>query len=291
MIYSVRHETRYEYEDPVSVSHHILRISPRDTPSQTCRFRRISVSPRPPRFETHTDYFGNTVTLFTLAEPHASLTVEATSEIEVIAQPEPDFASSMPWERVRDALARASSEDAVDAAQFVFDSKRVRARRNLAEYARESFAHGRPLLDSAFDLTRRIFQDFRFDSKATEVSTPVETFFEKRRGVCQDFAHLQIACLRSIGLAARYVSGYLRTIPPPGRPRLAGADASHAWVSVWCPRTAWVDFDPTNNCVPGDGHITAAWGRDYNDVSPVYGVLQGGARHNLHVGVDVIPEQ
>lgn len=289
MIYQIRHETKYTYEDPVSVSHHILRLRPRNTGSQTCRASRISVTPKPPKYENHTDYFGNGVTLFTLIEPHEQLTVEAVADLEVNAAPEPDFKASTPWEHVRDLMSAASTDDAVDASQFVFDSKRVAARRNLAEYARESFEPRRPLLDAALELTRRIFQDFRFDSKATEVSTPVETFFEKRRGVCQDFAHLQIACLRSLGLAARYVSGYLRTIPPPGRPRLAGADASHAWVSVWSPEAGWVDFDPTNNCVPTDGHVTVAWGRDYSDVSPVYGVLLGGAHHTLDVGVDVIP--
>ena len=152
-----------------------------------------------------------------------------------------------------------------------------------------SFPAGRPILEAAFDLTARIHQDFRFDAKATEVTTPVETFFEKRRGVCQDFSHLQIACMRSLGLPARYVSGYLRTLPPPGRPRLVGADASHAWCSAWCPGYGWVDFDPTNNCVPSDGHITLAWGRDYSDVSPIRGVLLGGAKHSLKVGVDVMP--
>lgn len=289
MIYQVRHQTSYVYEDSVSVSHHILRLSPRNTPSQTCRASRVSVTPKPSRYTGFTDYFGNTLTLFTLIEPHERLTVEATSELEVTAPAALDLAASPPWEAVRDLMSGASADDAVNASQFVFDSKRAMAGRNLAGYARESFAPARPLLEAAFDLTRRIYQDFRFDAKATEVSTPVETFFEKRRGVCQDFAHLQIACMRSLGLPARYVSGYLRTIPPPGRPRLAGADASHAWVSVWCPVLEWVDFDPTNNCMPSDGHITVAWGRDYGDVSPVYGVLLGGAHHTLDVGVDVVP--
>jgi transglutaminase-like putative cysteine protease len=171
----------------------------------------------------------------------------------------------------------------------VFDSQRIRSTPELAAYARESFPAGHPLLAAVLDLMRRIHQDLRFDKKATEVATPVQTFFEKRRGVCQDFAHLQIGCLRSLGLPARYVSGYLRTMPPPGRPRLVGADASHAWCSAWCPVAGWVDFDPTNNCVPLDGHITVAWGRDYSDVSPIYGVLLGGATHELHVEVDVMP--
>ena len=163
------------------------------------------------------------------------------------------------------------------------------AKPELAAYASESFPRNRPLLEAVLDLTARIHHDFRFDPKATEVTTPVETFFEKRRGVCQDFSHLQIACMRSLGLPARYISGYLRTLPPKGRPRLVGADASHAWCSAWCPGFGWVDFDPTNNCIPTDGHITLAWGRDYSDVSPIRGVLLGGAKHSLKVGVDVMP--
>jgi transglutaminase-like putative cysteine protease len=215
--------------------------------------------------------------------------VEATSELEVHAPPPSDFSMSPAWEQVRDSVASDHSDEGLEAYQFVFDSKRVAAKPELAGYATESFPPGRPLLEGALELTRRINQDFRFDTKATEVSTPVETFFEKRRGVCQDFSHLQIACMRSIGLPARYVSGYLRTLPPPGRPRLVGADASHAWCSAWSPGAGWVDFDPTNNCVPADGHITVAWGRDYSDVSPVHGVLLGGSEHTLDVGVDVIP--
>jgi transglutaminase-like putative cysteine protease len=217
------------------------------------------------------------------------MTVEATSELEVHTLAHPVFSQSPAWETVRDAVASDHSPEGTDAYQFVFDSIRVSAKPELALYARESFSPGRPLLEAVFDLTTRIHQDFRFDPKATEVTTPVETFFEKRRGVCQDFSHLQIACMRSLGLPARYVSGYLRTLPPAGGTRLVGADASHAWCAAWCPGFGWVDFDPTNNCVPSDGHITLAWGRDYSDVSPIRGVLLGGAKHSLKVGVDVMP--
>ena len=275
MKYVVRHETRYEYEDPVSISHHILRLKPRRADSNT-----ISVTPHPPALVDHIDYFGNNVTSFNLLEPHNCLVVISTSELEVNAPPAAEFSASPPWESVIPEL---------DACQFVFDSVRARSRPQLRKYALESFPPRRPLLEGVWDLTHRIHEDFRFDTKATEVSTPVETFFEKRRGVCQDFSHLQIACLRSLGLPARYVSGYLRTLPPPGRPRLVGADASHAWCAAWSPGVGWVDFDPTNDCVPTDGHITVAWGRDYTDVSPVYGVLLGGASHKLDVGVDVMP--
>jgi transglutaminase-like putative cysteine protease len=289
MIYQVRHKTTYDYEDPVSVSHHILRLTPHNTRNQTCRRSDISVIPRPPSYSWHTDYFGNRNAAFTLLEPHDRLIVDASMELEVNALPLPRFSASPPWEQVRDSLAADYTDEGLNAYQYVFDSNRVTARPELADYARESFPRERPLLEATMDLTHRIFHDFRFDTKATEVSTPVETFFEKRRGVCQDFSHLQIACMRSLGLPARYISGYLRTLPPPGRPRLIGADASHAWCAVWSPGAGWVDFDPTNNCVPSDGHLTLAWGRDYSDVSPIHGVLLGGAEHTLETGVDVMP--
>jgi transglutaminase-like putative cysteine protease len=281
----------YDYEDPVSVSHHLVRLTPRNLPGQVCRGTQIAILPVPHTTTTATDYFGNTQTFFTLEEPHDCLIVEACSELEVHSAVHPDFSASAPWETVVDSLVSDHSEEGLDAYQFVFDSQRVGASRELADYAREAFPAGRPLLEAILDLMRKIHRDFRFDTKATEVSTPVQVFFEKRRGVCQDFAHLQIACLRSLGLPARYISGYLQTLPPPGRPRLVGADASHAWCSAWCPGAGWVDFDPTNNCVPTDGHITVAWGRDYSDVSPIHGVLLGGAKHTLDVGVDVEPLQ
>jgi transglutaminase-like putative cysteine protease len=290
MRYQVRHQTIYDYVQPVSVSHHLVRLTPRDLRGQRCRAIHLSVWPLPPvQPTTHIDYYGNTVTSFTLPESHTRMTVEAISELEVDALAQPIFSESPSWETVRDAVPQDLTPEGLEAYQFVFDSLRVSAKPELADYASESFLSDRPLLEAVLDLTARIHQDFRFDPKATEVTTPVETFFEKRRGVCQDFSHLQVACMRSLGLPARYVSGYLRTVPPPGKPRPVGADASHAWCSAWCPGFGWVDFDPTNNCVPSDGHITLAWGRDYSDVSPIRGVLLGGAKHSLKVGVDVMP--
>ena len=289
MIYRVRHVTTYEYDDPVSVSHHVVRLTPHNSQHQTCRHWSLAITPQPASRNSHVDYFGNATIAFTMLEPHERLAAEATSEIEVNVLPPPEFARSPPWESVRDMLPSARTDEELNACQFVFDSPRVAQLPVLAEYARESFPAGRPILEATLDLTRRIHRDFRFDNRATEVSTPVETFFEKRRGVCQDFAHLQIACMRSLGLPARYVSGYLRTVPAPGQARLVGADASHAWCATWSPGAGWMDFDPTNNCVPSDGHITVAFGRDYTDVSPIHGVLLGGARHTLETGVDVEP--
>jgi transglutaminase-like putative cysteine protease len=291
VIYRVRHRTTYDYQDLVSVSHHLVRLTPRNLPAQVCRGTQISILPAPPITATHNDYFGNIQTFFTLQEPHTCLIVEASSELEVYSIKRPDFSGSPPWETVVESLISDHSEEGLDAYQFVFGSQRVTASRELADYARDAFPVDRPLLEAILDLMRKIHRDFQFDTKATEVTTPVQAFFQKRRGVCQDFAHLQIACIRSLGLPARYISGYLRTLPPPGRPRLVGADASHAWCSAWCPGAGWVDFDPTNNCVPEDGHITVAWGRDYSDVSPIHGVLLGGAKHTLDVGVDVMAIQ
>jgi transglutaminase-like putative cysteine protease len=291
MIYRVRHKTTYDYEDPVSISHHLVRLTPRDLSGQVCREIQIDILPAPALTASHSDYFGNIQTFFTLQEPHHVLIVEASSKLEVHSIAHPDFSASPAWETVVESVASDHSEEGLDAYQFVFGSQRVTASRELGDYARDVFTAGRPLLEAIGDLTRKINTDFHFDTSATEVTTPVQAFFKKRRGVCQDFAHLQIACLRSLGLPARYISGYLRTLPPPGRPRLVGADASHAWCSAWCPAAGWVDFDPTNNCVPTDGHITLAWGRDYSDVSPIHGVLLGGAKHTLEVGVDVLPIQ
>jgi transglutaminase-like putative cysteine protease len=197
----------------------------------------------------------------------------------------------MPWEDVARSLPTDYTSAGLGAYQFTFESPRIRIRPEFAAYALESFTPKRPMLEALLDLTTRIHRDFRFDSKVTNVRTPPEDVFRKRRGVCQDFAHVQIACLRSLNLPARYVSGYLRTYPPPGRPRLVGADASHAWVSSYCPGVGWVDLDPTNNVVPSDGHVTLAWGRDYGDVSPLRGLILGGGAHTVKVSVDVEPIQ
>ena len=192
-----------------------------------------------------------------------------------------------PWESVRALLEQDHSPPGLEARQFVYDSHYVKASPALAAYAAPSFPANRPVLEAARDLTRRIHQDFQYDPKATTVATPIQEVLEHRRGVCQDFAHLQIGCLRALGLSARYISGYLRTVPPPGQERLVGVDASHAWLSVYCPGWGWVDLDPTNDLIPSDGHLVLAWGRDYDDVSPVKGVNLGGGRHSVIVGVDV----
>jgi transglutaminase-like putative cysteine protease len=247
----------------------------------------LQITPTPALFVEQADFFGNRATYFMVEEPHEQLTLKAESETEVVPLAAPDAAVTPPWESVRAFLEQDRSPQGLEACQFVYDSPYVKASPELAGYALASFPAGRPVLEAARDLTRRIHQDFRYDPKATTVATPLHEVLEFRRGVCQDFAHLQIGCLRALGLSARYVSGYLRTDPPPGQERLVGVDASHAWLSVYCRGSGWVDLDPTNDLIPSDGHLQLAWGRDYDDVSPVKGVNLGGGRHSVTVGVDV----
>ena len=285
--YQIIHKTVYDYDNPVSVSHHLVRMTPRELPRQHFMQREMLGEPKPNLSTSHEDYFGNTVTFITVEEPHRRLLLTAKSEVEVTAPQPPE--STPPWESVRELCRGSTLNAAREACEFAFPSTLVPRSPEYANYAGESFPNGRPLLDAALHLMGRIHKDFKFDAKATTVATPLEQVFRQRRGVCQDFAHLQIACLRSLGLSARYVSGYLETLPPPGKPKLIGADASHAWLQLWCGDAGWIDIDPTNNTLPGERYITLAWGRDYTDVSPLRGVLTGSGRHQLNVAVDVLP--
>jgi transglutaminase-like putative cysteine protease len=290
MTYRIVHKTKYKYKTPVSVGNHIAYLTPRTSPHHTCRSHELLITPTPAGIDDRIDYFGNSVTFFTIRERHYELKIEARSEV-VIDDPAMAWPERSPaWEEVVRALPGDLSPEGLYAYQFVFESPRVRPNPEFARYASESFSPGRRLADALLDLTGRIHKDFRFDSKATNVRTTPEEVLRLKRGVCQDFAHLQVACLRSLGLPARYVSGYLRTYPPPGQARLAGADASHAWVSAYCPGIGWLDVDPTNNMVPSQSHVTLSWGRDYGDVSPVRGVILGGRDHKVEVGVDMEPE-
>ena len=287
MRYEITHTTTYEYSDPVSVSYHVLRLHPRAHAGQRCLRNELHIDPRPVVAQTHSDYFGNVVTFVTVEGAHRKWVVTSRSELEVEAVPAPAPESTTGWEEARDRAR--GDEGALESGDFLFPSPLIKAPSLFAAYAAPSFPAGRPLLEAVLDLTRRIHREFKFDSKATTVTTPVEQMLNNRRGVCQDFAHLEIACLRSMGIPARYVSGYLETDPPPGKPRLVGADASHAWVSFYCPGNGWVDVDPTNNLIPSTRHLTVAWGRDYGDVSPVRGVILGSGEHSLKVSVDVLP--
>jgi transglutaminase-like putative cysteine protease len=289
MIYRISHRTTYKYKYPVSAGNHVACLHPRTLPHHNVTRSELHIQPTPATRTERVDYFGNLLCFFTVQEPHKELVVESRSEVIVESDATRWPKQSPAWEEAARALPNDLSPAALEAYQFGFESPRIRVRPEFAAYALESFTPGRPLAEGLLDLTARIHKDFRFDSKVTTVRTPTEEVFRKRRGVCQDFSHLQIACLRSLNLAARYVSGYLRTYPPPGKPRLVGADASHAWVSVFCPGVGWLDMDPTNNLVPSNGHVTLAWGRDYGDVSPLRGLILGGGAHTLKVAVDMEP--
>ncbi len=289
MLYHVNHRTTYRYAYPVSFGNHVACLKPRSFGTNRLLNNALRIHPAPTTLTERTDFFGNRLNFFTLEEPHKELVVEAKSQIVVEATPEFSQPSSLPWEDSTGSLAEGGSPEALDAYQYQLESPRIDRRPEYAAYALESFTPERPMREALLDLTARIHRDFRFDAKVTTVRTPTEEVFKKRGGVCQDFAHVQIACLRSINVPARYVSGYLRTYPPPGRPRLVGADASHAWVSAYCRRLGWLDMDPTNNVAPTDGHVTLAWGRDYGDVSPLRGLILGGGRSTLKVEVDMEP--
>jgi transglutaminase-like putative cysteine protease len=289
MKYQVTHTTRYDYGQVVVLCHNEARLQPRQTPHQSCRQSVVTVDPVPAERAERVDCFGNRVLYFAVQEPHDRLTVTAVSDVEVGADGAPDDADSPPWESVRTAEAGSDPDQhALPARQFILDSACAAASPAAAAYAAPSFPTGRPILAAVHDLNRRIHREFRFDPESTTVVTPVCEVLAQRHGVCQDFAHLAIACLRSLGLAARYVSGYLETTAPPGAERLQGADASHAWFAVFVPRIGWVDFDPTNDCRPADRHVTTAWGRDYADVTPLKGVIFGGGTRRLEVSVDMV---
>ena len=287
MTYDLIHRTIYEYALPVTVSHHTARIEPRQLPYQQVGDYSLRVEPLPAVLKPRVDFFGNQVCRFSIQKIHERLEITASSRVTVAAVTPPALALSPEWEAVVKLFSDPVSPGVVEPYQFVFDSPLLRTLPELADYARESFEPGMPLLAAVASLNKRIYTDFKYDPRATTIATPLEEVLEKRRGVCQDFAHLAIASLRSVGLPARYVSGYLRTRPPEGKERLIGSDASHAWFSIFCPDVGWVDFDPTNNLLSGEDHITAAYGRDYSDVSPVSGVITGGGSHRVRVSVDV----
>ena len=284
--YRVRHETTYDYRRNVTLSQQVVHMTPRSFAYQTVVSHQLVIEPDPPDWSTHIDYFGNATKTFTLASPHRRLIIRADSMVELHARPDADKTrDTLPWESQRDQLANPLDTHLLPEVAFLYDSPHVECSTDLRDYARPLFTNGRPLLDACMDLTEHIFQEFEFDPEATTISTPLVEVLQGKRGVCQDFAHLMIGCLRSLGLACRYVSGYILTTPPAGEERLIGADASHAWVSVYCTGIGWVDYDPTNRCLVQDEHVTVGWGRDYGDVAPIRGLVLGGGGQKLNVEV------
>ena len=286
-VYEVRHRTAYTYAEPVTASYGQLHMLPRELSGQRCRQAEITVSPRPEVLSERIDFFGNRVSAFVLHEPHTQLTVNAVSIVEVEDRAaELSLFGERAWESV--AAAVRSGDVEYDICQYLLDSPLIAAREAYREYAEASFTAGGGVLEAITSLTHRIHRDFRYKPGSTSVSTPLAEVFEQREGVCQDFAHAEIACLRAVGIPARYVSGYLETDPPPGKPKLTGVDGSHAWLSVFIPDTGWIAVDPTNDQFVNGRYVTTAVGRDYNDVPPMQGVIYtDGKTEKLSVEVDV----
>lgn len=303
MLLHLVHETRYAYSPTVESAHHVLHLRPASHAGQELLSHTLTISPQPAQRHDQTDVYGNTRTFFSLHTPHDQLTVVAESMVSTLAVPEKPMAG-LAWEQVREQFRYQAGGAYDSAGEFVFASPYVPRDEAFAEFARPSFTPGRPLPQAAQHLMERIHTEMVYDSDSTEVGTPALEALQLRKGVCQDFAHIMVACCRSMGVPARYVSGYLLTNPAPGQPRLIGCDASHAWASVYCPLASegggmalavgqnpgvWLDFDPTNNRAPGEDYVTLATGRDFLDVSPMRGVIRGGAHHVLDVAVTVTP--
>lgn len=292
--YRIKHRTQYKYSDSVAICRNQLRMMPRSASTAVmdviCHSSGINVDPTPGSALEHIDYFGNRVTSFSIESIHRELTVTANSEVSVNCKLDVLELQSDRWDLIGQRIDNGLDPSWLSVQEYRFDSPRITRGDAFAEFARPSFPEGRPIIQGAFDLTQRIYKEFRYDVDATDVFTTTEQAFRSKAGVCQDFAHVQIACLRSIGIPARYVSGYLRTVVPEGTERLVGADESHAWVSIYTGESfGWIDFDPTNNCPANENHIPIAIGRDFSEVSPMRGVVIGGGTAALSVSVDVAP--
>lgn len=288
MRYRVTHTTRYEYAKSVILCHNEARMTPADGGRQTRKRSVFTIEPSPKVFRERKDFFGNRVTYFDVEAPHSRLSVSVVSEVVTEAMPtQLNLGADTPWEQVRARIHEGAEPELRSVRQFVLDSPLVRSLPGLRDWTLASFTPGRGVMAAALDLMRRIHVEFTYDPTATTLSTPLAHVWRDKRGVCQDFAHIAIAMLRGIGLAAGYVSGYLETLPPPGKPKLVGADASHAWFSLYVPEAGWIEFDPTNDKMPTEQYVVVARGRDYADVAPLKGVIYGGGRHTMKVSVDV----
>jgi transglutaminase-like putative cysteine protease len=289
--YRLEHRTTYRYSEPVTLSHQQLHLTPRHLAYQRSRTHEVTITPAPTYRRERTDAFGNPVTEIAIESAHSRLEIVGRSNVEVGPREVPEADKTTAWETVREALAyRAGWRpgfEALEATQFLFESPHARVKRDLRAYASDCFTPGRPVLDAAQALMDKIHTEFKFDSDATTTTTPVMTLFKQKRGVCQDFTHFMISCLRSTGLAARYVSGYLVTQSAPAKQRPVGAEASHAWVALFVPGNGWIELDPTNNVLPSWEHIILGWGRDFSDVTPLRGVINGGGEQTLTVKVVV----
>lgn len=291
---AVVHETRYRYDAPVELAHHLSYLRPREDAAQSVEIHTLDIRPAPARVQQDLDAQGNWRSIFALSAPHEELVVRACSRVLVRARHGGlDPAAGLSWEAAAARLRYRAGAPYAPEAEYAFPSPYVPLHGLLRDYALESFPPGRPVAQAAIDLMHRLHERFTYAPASTQIATPIIEAFEQRRGVCQDYAHVMLGCLRALGLAARYVSGYLLSRPPAGRPRLIGADASHAWLAVHCPglqdNGGWLDLDPTNDLIPSTEHVTLAYGRDYGDVTPLRGVIRGGGGHELSVQVTVMP--
>lgn len=287
MIYHVKHVTEYQYEFPASLCHNLICQGPCDHPHQKVISFDCEISPPPHTRTLRRDFFENQIIYFSLATTHSELITEINTKVELFRPSwmDVDPLTTPTWETVREWLHTTQAMN--DMRQFYLESPHVSFHEEVKKYAQKSFSENRPILDAAMDLCHRIYEDFSFTPGFTEISTPVLTVFDHKKGVCQDYAHFFLSCVRSIGLAARYVSGYIETLPPPGKPKLEGADASHAWISIFIPEVGWVEIDATNNILVHDQHVRAAHGRDFSDVVPLKGIIYSGGRQEMKVKVDV----
>ena len=287
-MHRITHKTDYTYQLPVSLCHNVVRLTPRSTNKQFCKSSVVLITPGPDVLIEYEDFFGNKLVYFTIEKEHKKLSVHVSSEIEKLIPAEAQWPQNnyTTWEEVC-RQTHTLTPELLDVKQFIATTPMTPADEAIAAYAVQSFPPGQSFFESSKNLMHRIFSDFKFQSGFTTIATPLSVVMKERKGVCQDFAHVAIACIRSLGLPARYVSGYIETLPPPGMQKLAGVDASHAWFSVYIPGSGWVDFDPTNNIIPAERHITIGWGRDYADITPLRGVIMSSGSHELKVSVDV----
>ena len=294
MTFQISHTTSYEYSSGVTFCHNIATIKPKDMLGQTLLEYNLEISPTPTEISDKLDFFGNTVTRFSIQKHHEKLTVTAKSKVERDYTLQPNIEDSVSGKKITLVEAiktlKSNNTDNLEVRQFILESILVaKITPDIKAYAEVSFKPNRPIFAAAFELMQRIFTDFDFDTEVTNVATPIHDVMKQKKGVCQDFAQIAIACVRSIGLPARYVSGYIETLPPPGKEKLVGTDASHAWFSVFIPTFGWVDFDPTNNQIPKNQHIIVSYGRDYYDVPPLKGVIYSTGKNKMKVAVDIRP--
>ncbi len=288
-MFEVNHQTTYHYDAPVAQSHHLLHLTPRQLQHQQTIDHAVTFDPKPATRRDFLDYFGNWATYISMEKYHSELLIHARAVVELTPPNSVNIRASQAWESTAENLQRTSQQLDLEVVQYLAPSRYTNVSAALMEFAKPSFTPGRPVLECAHDVMTRIFHEFQYDPAATDVATTIDEVLQIKRGVCQDFAHLFVTAMRAFNIPARYVSGYLLTLPPQDGEKLVGTDASHAWGSVWAPSIGWVDFDPTNNMIPKGEHITIAYGRDFQDVSPAMGVLLGGGSHHVEVAVDVVP--